>query len=211
MKQSSKFASRNIFHSFLPFHYLAKSIGLGFYNFNVNGSEFEVKTKHKVCFWITLMFWTLLTILIIVGTIVAIKNDEVPGFNFEKSKFLSKVHLLMLILQLIFSTFLVSFQHRRRRHIYKFLVYLNNFDEAVERFHWSHLSRNSWKYLVIIIAFIFLVIAITLTNDILEESTYFEIFIAQVNVFLFTAVVTQFIMSVQCIKNRLRVLFKNVK
>lgn len=211
MKQSSKFASRNIFHSFQPFHYLAKIIGLGFYNFNVNGSEFVVNIKHKICFWITLTFWAVLTLLVIAGTVVGLKNGELPGFNFEKSKFLSKVNLLILILQLVFSTFLVNFQHNRRRHIFKFLMHLNNFDEAVERFHWRFSSRNSWKFLISVIIFICLVITATLTNDILESSTYFEILIAQLNAFIFAAIVTQFIISVLCIKKRLKVLLKNVK
>lgn len=211
MKQSSKFASRNIFHSFQPFHYLAKTIGLGFYNFNVNGSEFEVNIKHKICFWVILMFWTALTVLVIAGAIVGLKNGELPGFSFEKSKFLSKVNLIILILKLVFSTFLISFQHRKRRHLYKFLVNLNNLDEAIKRFHWRYSSKNSWKYLIVVVCFICLVIAATLTNDILEGSTYFEVILAQVNAFIYATVVIQFIISVLCIKKRLIVLFKNVK
>jgi len=211
MKQSSKFASRNIFHSYLPFHYLAKTIGLGFYNFNVNGSEFEVNNKHKICFWMTMSFWTLLTVLVIVGTIVGLNEDGLPGFNLTKSKFLNRVSLLILILELMFSTILIGFQHKRRRHIHKFLVKLNKFDEAVEGFKWRYLSHNSWKYLIVVIIFICFVVATTLTNNVLEKSTLFEIVIAQINTFICAAVVTQFIVSVLCIKKRLRILFKNVK
>ncbi|CAG9807455.1 unnamed protein product [Chironomus riparius] len=211
MTESSVFESKNIFHSSVPLHYLSKFVGLGFYKFNVNGSAFEVHVIHKICFIGSMLIFCL---IFLYDSFSSFKTYF--GYELEdtESSYLSSVKYIEMIFEMIFAFIIIIFHQNRIQHIQKVLINLNNFDETLKELKWRFLVKNSWKYFLAVIAFVvYIVLAICFQNlkTIMTLYDWFDLIVYQLNLLLYTTVITQFTVSVLAVKARLGVLRRNVK
>lgn len=209
--ESSVFESKNIFHSSVPLHYLSKIVGLGFYKFNVNGSAFEVHVIHKICFIGSML---MICSIFVYDTFSSFKYYF--GYELEptESGFLERSKFIEMIFEMIFAFIIIVFHQSRIQHIHKVLVNLNNFDETLKELKWRFLVQNSWKYFLAVIAFVvFIVFTICFQymKSMMSLFDWFDLIVYQVNLLLYTTVITQFTVSVLAVKDRLGVLRRNVK
>lgn len=206
--QVMRFASKDIFHTFLPFYYMARIVGLGFFKFNVNGGAFVVDNRHKIGLAAAVIFWSLMTVLVIAAMFFV---EELPFVANTESKFLSKIGFVELLLEILFGVILILYQYKYRHHIHRFLVNLNSFDEIVKKLKWRFNIIHNWMYFMTVIVYVSIVIIVALTCFSLAQSDLVTSAIGLVNTLLFTTVVSQFIIGIYTTRNRLKVLYDNVK
>lgn len=210
MKKGFIFASESVFHSSLPFHYLTKFIGLGFYKFNVDGQPFEIHIGHKISFILTVVSWTATTIFNL-----AVSFEKYFDGSQVDSDFLDKVSFFEMLMEMTFGLLLIIYNQKNVKHIHKLLVSMNNFDETLKEFKWRFLILNSWRYFLVVVGTAVYIIAAIFIHRVqttkLDLFEFFELMVFTTNLLLFTAVLCQFTVSVLGIKTRLYVLFRNVQ
>ena len=211
MTESSVFESKNIFYSSVPLHYLSKFVGLGFYKFNVNGSAFEVHVIHKICFIASML---MLCSIFLYDMFSQFKSYFGYELEATESGYLESSQYIEMVFEMIFACIILIFHQKRIKHIHKILINLNNFDETLKEFKWRFLVQNSWKYFLAVIAFVvYIILAILFQNmkTVMTFIDWFDLIGYQINILLYTTVITQFTVSVLAVKARLSVLRKNVK
>jgi hypothetical protein len=196
----SHFQKENIFDAALPFHYLTKLFGLGFYDF----WTFKASIIDHLFVAAFSLCW-----LFFVYTFI---EDRSQAAHYSSSNFLSKFGFVQFTMQCVCTILLILFNHFKRHHLKKILAYLNQFDEDLKNLGWTHqTNESSCTYMIFVIAWMSIVLGLAFLLGAENTQRHLINITLMYNFTFFIVIATNFLLAVLAIYRRLKSLIFNVQ
>jgi len=206
--KTTKLKTSSFSKTLRPFILICKCLGLA--NFNLNARNEPTFINHLTI--------ALLGFAWIFNTIVL----KLSASNYESgvhSSFINGNYMNLYISSMGSVSFVILFQHFKRKHILSFIQQIERFDEKLDAFKWKFQVNSSTFYMIPIYLYVIPVFSLSchlligLTDNFTPENIIKLISFAMssVNLIFHFILSQQFILSSMCILLRLKALNKNVK
>lgn len=212
--QLKSMPSANIFSSSKGFYYVLKVLGLAPYGFERKNLKFQVTVSNYLQFILSVAVWIIMT---------SIEIASKSGFTYTvgiQSKLLESLWQYQFTCQRFLATFTVIYSFVKREHVENFLTLIHSFDQHLVKLQWKVQPRQMNAWFPVNIFLLSSLVNVSYTVFLLTLDGFSQIFnvvqgVVLLNYFIvnefFLMVSMQFIMSVNCINQRLNVLLENVR
>ncbi|CAO1406641.1 unnamed protein product [Diamesa serratosioi] len=201
--------SSNIYETVAPFYYVLKFFGLASFTLNLEDGTIRMKFKD----YLLLFFATICGIFAIYSTC-----SDILTYLIEGTSLIQNVWKYLYLYQIIIIVPIIIFGYIKKQHVERFLELIHSFDKLIELLNWEHKSNHSKtksKLFIWLTLSAFIIILMysfsNLTSNYLSDSNfYLNILLNVFVVKLHDVAMCQFIFSVICIKDRYKILNKNM-
>jgi hypothetical protein len=204
---------KNVFELALPFHYVSRVFGFGYFRIETTDKPFQTTILHTIWLILHILFWLCVAtywILILIFN----EDDEQEQQQQQRharSGFLSKVYFEIVVIQTLTSAAIILFNHVQRHHTYQFLASLHKFDERIQSLQWPHAfgRQSSFGYLIAMLTFVSSCFAFYMGIDAFHPTNKHVILLIAINNIIFVVVSCHYIFSVVCVIRRVKILTLN--
>lgn len=209
MKKIKQFlcGSSNIYETVKPFYYSLKLFGLASFQLNCKEKKLTMTFKDYLFLFCSIIFG-----------MVAIYSTffEIRSYLTEGTSLIENGWKYQYLYQIVITVPIMVFGYIKKKHVERFLRIVNSFDEHIEHSNWEHKvnhSQEKSKLLIWLATSAFIIIMIYCFSLFIGSYTvtYINILLNTFVVKLHEFVMYQFLFSVLCIKDRYKILNKNMR
>lgn len=212
-EQLSIMQSSNIYSSSKGFYYVLKLLGLAPYGFDRTTLKFKVTFVNYLQFVAAIVVWLIMTS-------IEIASKSGPEYTVGvQSKLLESLWQYQFTFQHFLATSIVIYNFVNRKHAESFLSLLHSFDQRLTKLQWKVQTKSRSVWFPVNLFLLSTLLNVSYTILILALDGFSQIYnfmqvLVIINYFIvnefFLMMSMQFIMSVNCINQRLNVLTENV-
>lgn len=201
-----KSSKDSVYSNIKFFFYILRAFGLAPFTFDEKNKKLHMKLKNYL--------------ILMLSIILCISCSWASLYNFyRKSEILERIWQMTFLLQHIFANAVIVLTFLKRKNIESFWKALDNFDQTLIKLKWKYggdkLAWSSKFVIGFVVAFFLFVIFYSISaffffsKEIGEIVKLTKLFIYQITSFFYLLIAIQFMLSVHCIRSRLKALKKN--